>query len=502
MSGKTAPTMETQIWLSSMTEVEKSVRDFLLLDEIGNGGMGTIHRAVHGPSGLPVALKLLHPHLAKDESFVTRFEREASTVAQLRHENVVSIVEHGKVDGENGPRAYIAFELVDGCDLESVLATVERLGAAAAVSIACDVLRGLAHAHDHGVIHRDVKPGNVLLGRTGAAKIADFSIAHDGRAASLTLTGAVLGTPGYMSPEQLEACTLDGRTDVFSTGVMLYQMLGGRRPFEGEGFVEVMREVLSSTPPDLCSLDATIPASLARVVRIALEKDPATRFASAAEFERALAKAAAESGIEPSRDAVASLLMSAPMQRRLLSIPSPATMRAAVVARIREDQKKVRGARLQAFPVALAVAGFAVVLGTLAVTRSRDASAIASTGTGAPAPLAAPTAPSAIDAHGPPVEAWLAARPARTAPRRVIDPDARIVDPESRRTGLVKLTVKPWAEVFVDDRFVATTPFAPLELDPGSYRIRYVHPEYGSRTERVVVVAGHTTERMLDFRIQ
>lgn len=488
-------------------EVEKSVRDFLLLDEIGNGGMGTIHRAVHGPSGLPVALKLLHPHLAKDESFVTRFEREASTVAQLRHENVVSIVEHGKFDGANGPRAYIAFELVDGCDLETVLGTVERPGAAAAISIACDVLRGLAHAHEHGVIHRDMKPGNVLLGRDGRAKIADFSIAYDGRGASLTLTGAVLGTPGFMSPEQLEARPLDGRTDLFSTGIMLHQMLCGSRPFDGESFVEVMREVLAATPPDLHSVDSSIPANLARVVRISLEKDPARRFQTAEEFERELMKAAGEAALEPSREAVATLLVSAPMMRRLHSIPSPATMRAAAAARVRDEKKKARApARPQVRTAALAALAAAIVMATISALRpgGRTASAITEV------PLAARMAPAQADQHGPPVEAWLAgldasgtrASTAPTPPRRVVDPDARVVDPESRRTGLVKLTVRPWAKVYVDNRFVATTPVAPLELAAGTHQIRYVHPQYGTRTENVVVVPGRTTERMLDFRLQ
>ncbi|HKH48059.1 MAG TPA: serine/threonine-protein kinase, partial [Thermoanaerobaculia bacterium] len=253
---------------------------YRLLREIGGGGMGTVYEAEDARLGRRVAIKLLPPEYSRDRKAKERFLREARAAAAVDHPNLCTVHDVGESDG----RLYIVLSFYEG---ETLRERIRRgpLPIAEAREIAIQVARGLARAHEAGIVHRDIKPANVILTRRGEAKILDFGIARlGGDDASLTRTGASWGTPAYMSPEQARGERVDSRTDVWSLGVMLYEMLAGRRPFGGESMEAVIAAILTQKPEPLERVRPEVPKELARVVDRALAKDPAERYANAAEM--------------------------------------------------------------------------------------------------------------------------------------------------------------------------------------------------------------------------
>src|ERR687887_1560275 len=237
-----------------------------------------------------VALKVLHPHFTEDEQYVERFRREARAVASLSHPNIVTILDRGEDEG----RQFIVFELVEGRTLAEVLRDEGgRLPVRHALEIAIQVARGLGFAHEQGLVHRDVKPQNVILNGDGRAKVTDFGIARSLEVEGVTQSGAVLGTSNYIAPEQASGQPVDQTTDVYSLGVVLFELLAGQVPFPGEGFVAVAMQHINEPPPSLLDVRPDVPVRLAHAVDRALEKDPAERFptmdAFAAELEACLA---------------------------------------------------------------------------------------------------------------------------------------------------------------------------------------------------------------------
>jgi len=255
------------------------VRDFVVESTLGSGGMATVYLAHQEPGGLKVALKLMHPHLAKNELFVKRFLREIAASAELRHENIVQVI----ASGEDGGNYFIASEFVDGGSLEQLLVENGRLPFIVAAELGRQLLSGLAYAHAASLIHRDVKPANLLLMNDGALKIADFGIAKSEAATTLTQTGGVLGTPAYMSPEQAAGKPVDLRSDLFSAGVVCYEMLSGTNPFLADTPTATMVKILRSDPSSLFEVAPEVPQALAQVVESLLERDPSRRPQSAQE---------------------------------------------------------------------------------------------------------------------------------------------------------------------------------------------------------------------------
>ena len=243
--------------------------------------------------GRPVAVKILLPHLAADDSFRERFRREAIAAARLAHPHVVATFDTGVDDG----LAFIVLELVHGRTLHEVITQSGAVPAARAVSVGVQVADALDYAHRQGVVHRDVKPGNILLTNDDQVKVADFGIAKaafgssDSRpfaGADLTQSGAILGTAKYLSPEQVNGEDIDGRADIYSLGVVLYEMLCGRPPYMGETDVAVAMQHVQSAPPSLRKVRAGIPRTLEAVVMRAMAKRPADRYATAADLQSAL----------------------------------------------------------------------------------------------------------------------------------------------------------------------------------------------------------------------
>jgi tetratricopeptide (TPR) repeat protein len=258
--------------------------DFLLERELGSGGMATVWLARHVPSGQPVALKLIHPHLASDPALIARFQREIQASRGLSHPNLVAVL----AAGLEGGSYFIASEFVDGGTLARLLSEGGKLPIPLVVALGLQLLDGLGFAHSHGVVHRDIKPENLLLSTHGLLKIGDFGIAKTQQGTGLTQTGAVIGTPAYMSPEQAMGNAVDARSDLFSAGVVLFELLSASNPFVADTPVRTMFNVARCTPPMLAELEPTVPPALERVIERLMQRDPAQRFASAQEARAAL----------------------------------------------------------------------------------------------------------------------------------------------------------------------------------------------------------------------
>ncbi|HYH61944.1 MAG TPA: PASTA domain-containing protein [Solirubrobacterales bacterium] len=259
---------------------------YLLIRRIGSGGMADVWSADDQMLGRRVALKFLHERFGADEQFVERFRREAQAAAGLQHPNVVSVYDRGEHEG----RYWIAMEYVEGAALKDL---IERgLSPAESVEIVRQVLAGVRFAHDRGIVHRDLKPHNVLVDAEGRARVTDFGIARAG-ASEITQTGSVLGTAHYLSPEQAQGLETNASADLYSVGVILYEALTGRVPFDADTAVAIALKQISEPPVPPRQLNPEIPPALDAVVLKALQKDPADRFSSATEFLRALDEAEA-----------------------------------------------------------------------------------------------------------------------------------------------------------------------------------------------------------------
>ena len=275
--------------MSDTTGLPQSGR-YRLESRIATGGMGEVWRATDQVLGREVALKVLKPEYSDDPTFRSRFETEARNAAALHHPNVASVFDFGELPADEGsgsdkPRPYLVMELVRGQPLSALLRHGEPMPPDVAANLIAQAADGLAAAHELGIVHRDVKPANLLVTRDRTVKITDFGIARAADAVALTTTGQVIGTPQYLSPEQAEGKKATGASDIYSLGVVLYECLAGRRPFDADSPIATALAHIREQPPPLPD---DIPAGMRRTVEIALAKDPADRFESVAELAAAL----------------------------------------------------------------------------------------------------------------------------------------------------------------------------------------------------------------------
>jgi len=246
-----------------------------LAEVVGHGGMSTVYKARDSLLERNVVLKVLHQQYSEDEDFVERFKREARSVAQLQHPNIVTVIDRG----EEGGRQYIVFEYVDGENLKELVVRKGRLDVRTTLGVGLEIARALSFAHGHGLVHRDVKPQNVLLNGDGGAKVTDFGIARSLDVEhSMTQTGTVLGTSNYIAPEQANGRPVGAQTDVYSLGIVLYEMLTGEVPFPGENFVAVAMKHIQEPSPSVLDARGDVPLRVAEMIDRALEKDPEQRF--------------------------------------------------------------------------------------------------------------------------------------------------------------------------------------------------------------------------------
>jgi eukaryotic-like serine/threonine-protein kinase len=259
---------------------------YRLLEPIGEGGMATVYRALDTRLGRTVAVKILHPEYGRDQPFVQRFTQEAEFAASLgSHPNIVAIYDVG----EDGPLHYMVMELIEGRNLKELIRERAPFSVSEAFSIGRQVALALDFAHKRGLVHRDVKPQNIMITADGVAKVTDFGIARSASASQLTRTGMVIGTVHYFSPEQAQGKAVTPTSDIYSLGVILYEMLTGHLPFDAENAIGVAMQHLHSEPPSPWDYNPNLPARAVAVMMRALEKDPERRYRDAAEFATALA---------------------------------------------------------------------------------------------------------------------------------------------------------------------------------------------------------------------
>ena len=246
---------------------------------VGSGGMSNVFRAHDRLLERTVALKILHEQYTRDEDYVERFRREARAVAKLSHPNIVTVIDRGEQDG----RQFIVFEYIDGQNLKE-LTRDGPLDVREAIGLTLQVARALSFAHDRGLVHRDVKPQNVLLNEDGQAKVTDFGIARSLDVQGVTQTGTVLGTSDYIAPEQARGQKVDPKTDIYSLGAVLYELLVGEVPFSGDNFVAVAMRHVSEPVPSVLEARPDCPARLDLAIQRAMAKDPDDRFQSMDDF--------------------------------------------------------------------------------------------------------------------------------------------------------------------------------------------------------------------------
>jgi eukaryotic-like serine/threonine-protein kinase len=259
---------------------------YRVLNRIGSGGMADVYCAEDLQLGRRVALKLLYRRFAEDDEFVERFRREASSAAGLQHPNVVAVYDRGEFDGTY----YIAMEFLEGRSLKQLVRQEGALEPDRAIDLVIQILKAARFAHRRGIVHRDIKPHNVIVDDDGRAKVTDFGIARAG-ASDMTETGSIMGTAQYLSPEQAQGHPVDARADLYSIGVVLYELLTGRVPFDAESAVTIALKQVSEEPVPPSHYNAAVSDQLEDVVMRALQKDPANRFANADEFIVALEQA-------------------------------------------------------------------------------------------------------------------------------------------------------------------------------------------------------------------
>ncbi len=338
-----------------MSEVQIAGR-YRLEGRLGFGGMSTVHLAFDLRLERQVAVKLLAEHLADDPAFVSRFQREAQAAARLVHPNIVQVFDSGQ-DQSSG-QYFIVMEYIQGVSCAEILRDDGWVEVADAIAIIEQACEGLHYAHRHGVVHRDVKPGNLLRAREGDVKLADFGIAKATEQSSITQVGSVLGTAAYLAPEQARGEEAGPRADLYALGVVTYQLISGRLPYEATSLTELALKQQREAPPRLDALVAAVTPELADAVAIALALDPQDRFQTAHEMGRGLADGA--SGVAPSRPRAAADETASAQATRVLAGDrsgrstgaAPAAPRTAVVTP-RQPRPASAGRRARAAPIAV-----------------------------------------------------------------------------------------------------------------------------------------------------
>jgi serine/threonine-protein kinase len=314
-------------------EQAKIPERYRLLREVGQGGMAVVYRAVDETLKREVAIKILHQHLASEPESKARLEREAQSVAKLHHENILEIFDYS---GPDSPSSYIVTEFIDGQTLKDFLAAHPIGYPEVAALIAVEIGGALAHAHAAGIIHRDVKPENVMIRKDGVLKLMDFGIAQVVDLQRMTVTGQLLGSPAYMAPELIEGKPLDFRTDVFALGIMLYQLATGSLPFAGKNPHEVLRRIVEGKFPEPRTLNRRVSDGLARMMSRALARRPDDRYGSLERLTADLREHLAEAGLTEVKREVAAYFA------------DPAAYEAALPARLAAGLSATADAALRA----------------------------------------------------------------------------------------------------------------------------------------------------------
>ncbi|MEI9950162.1 MAG: serine/threonine-protein kinase [Pseudomonadota bacterium] len=411
-----------------------------VVKKLSTGPITDLYHVVQEPLGRPAFIKALGSSILPSSPFAASLEREARLLAELNHPNILEVYDFVR----RGERMWLVLEYVDGVSLEELMKRTKRVPEAFACAVALEVCRALAHAHAHGVVHRDVQPKNILIGKDGSLKLSNFSVAFDERmptAPELLEGGTGYGGPAYMSPEQILGERADGRSDLFSLGVLLYEMLSGERPFDGPDDRSTSLRIRRDPVPPLSKKAPGVSQALERLTQRCLEKMPSDRFDGALEACTILEAAAHELGAEPSAPLIRDTLI-----RARLVDGSP--LKGAAERKLRPSEGRVGVAVAGLFLALLLIlgGGFAIQL------------------------LSGKAVGTAVAAQA---GRRLELLPAGRASLRVV--------------------AHPWAHVIVDGQEVEITPFArPIPLSAGSHYVRLEHPNAPVERRTIELTPGET----------
>jgi len=471
------------------------INGYELLEEIHRGPLTTVYRARQKALNRPVLIKILHPHLSEETDVVERFRREAEACARISHPNIVSVFTFGTFED----RPFLAMEYVEGVTLQNLLGQHRVLPIGMALYIAREILKGLSHAHNNGVIHRDVKPSNILISQDGAVKLTDFGLAALEGVPTLTAPGAALGTPAYMAPEQVKGEKITKQVDLFSLGATLYEMLSGERPFEGETPGECLHRVLNVDPPPLIKRNPHIPPRLSHIVQRLLAKSPRRRYRDTAHVLKELEQLAVAENLELSpekfKEHLAALEGKAPVGKEPPEVPKP--------HRIFRRPIRVGAAISAVLLLAILVVSYPYLKRSLfekPPPLSADEEILE------PAAPAVKEEPEERPGSAPELEPPIA--PEDTGePRR---PQVMEIPPSSESTekitradqktvpstteadsGYLWIACLPWAKIHIDGRYVDDTPLhQPLVLPPGEHQLALENPHFPLYSITVHVRSG------------
>jgi serine/threonine-protein kinase len=428
-----------------------------IVEELASGGMAVVYRAIQDPLGRTVAIKALKSSVVSEEHIATRFEREAKSLANLQHENIIHIYDFYKERGS----LFIVMEYVQGTDLYDLLEKCGRVPYDVAAVIAMQVARALDYVHYRGIVHRDIKPANVMLSRQGGVKLMDFGIARDKSFDDLTETGTGIGTPAYMSPEQILGEKLDARSDIFSLGIVLYQMLTGKKPFVEDESKSVMHKIRLERHARVRKLNPEVPRELERIIDKCLEKQPRDRWRSAQLLVMALERFLAKH-VEMNYHARVVLFLRS--QGVITQLEAEEYLNPAMggpgASPLAQPNVQARHAVRRAAIVHGSIFGVLAMMLTLIHI----------------APLGRAQAVAGPNAPPPPSH------------------------------GFVRVQAYPWAHVWIDGHDAGTTPLAsPLELVEGTHTIKLEHDWYQPIERQVDVKSGradNAAEVTVDFEAQ
>jgi len=413
--------------------MKKKVGNYEILKELGKGGMSTIYLATQKSLDRKVAIKELLSLLKTDSEMVERFKREAKASASMAHEGIVNIFDFWVERGSY----YLAMEYLEGKDLGEIIETMGAIPVEATVAIASKAADALHYAHQRGIIHRDVKSGNIFITQKGEIKLTDFGIAYVPGKSPLTQPGIAIGTPEYMSPEQIRGEKADPRSDIFSLGVVLYEMLTGTRPFGSDGDEEVIASVLSKKPKGPRKLSREVPWGLHRLTMKCLQKKPEKRFQTMEDLKISLDR------FLPKKSEDRTHVFSSFLE---MIFPGEGT-----------DANPAQFRRKKGISFAYALVVI-IILGSISLLYRYH---------------------KTVD-----FSSFL--------PSRLKEKIGFLAD-RGQRDSFIKIVVYPWARVSIDGKYVDTTPIADaIRLKPGEHILSFSHTKFESKTIKILLKPGET----------
>lgn len=490
--------------------------------ELAQSTICSVYRASEESLQRPVLIKKLHPQMAREEDIRTRFEREAQVCARVNHENIVSIYGY-HADPE---LTMLVLEFVDGPDLGELIARRGRIEWKIALILLAGVLKGLAFAHSKGVIHRDIKPDNILVSKRGQVKIADFGLATLEDAPKLTRQGMVLGTPAYISPEGITGGTIDVRSDLFSLGATFYEVLTGASPFRGENFSETMNKIMKSQPPRPSSLVSEIPPEVDQIILRLIEKQPTKRYASAEQPLDEVHRIALQYDISLESRVVEEYLSEALKQAPTGKSPTGDSFSSS------SAEALPRGKQVRIPSYVLALIGILVVLGALQLpgarkfvrysvvgitdhlsslaTKQSDTTSISEITPVRREPEVTETVQKpANQIRQKPIEEPTNEGKSEEMPSNVLIgdlvaqkndrdvPDTGEIKAVSEVPGRLVITTKPWANIFIDQKGYGQTPLrGEIELSPGEHEIMCTNNEFPAPVIEKVLIESDGDQRI------